>query len=69
MKYSEIREMCRPRGGVPGCPHDGLGCPYGEDCSINSQDPEIRGKAWNATVFGPDFICQKRLHAEKPKGA
>jgi len=67
MKYHEIAPMCRPSGGVRGCPHDGLGCIGGEKCSINSPDAHVSSKAFNAGIFGPDFICQKRLSAIKRK--
>ena len=70
MKYSDIETMCRPIGrGVRGCPHDGLGCTGGEKCSINSRDPAVSGNAWNATQFGPDFICGKRQQAERAAGS
>lgn len=62
MKYSEIAPMCKPRGGVRGCPHDGLGCTGGEKCSINSKNEQVQFRAWEATKFGPDFICQKRKY-------
>lgn len=32
MNYAEVSTLCKPYGSVPGCPHDGLGCPYGEQC-------------------------------------
>ncbi len=60
MKYQEISRLCRPLGGVRGCPHDGLGCTGAEKCSINSADKEVRTRAWTAGEYGPDFVCQKR---------
>lgn len=61
MKYHEIEPMCRPRSGVRGCPHDGLGCTGGERCSINR--PDKHAAAFNASQFGPDFYCVKRANA------
>lgn len=60
MRYSDVERMCKPRGMVRGCPHDGLGCTGGERCSINSRDPEVQSRAWQAVEFGPDFRCAKR---------
>lgn len=67
MRYRDVEPMCRPdrralRPGqtMRGCPHDGLGCTGGAKCSINSDDPKVAAKAYNAEVFGPDFICAKR---------
>jgi hypothetical protein len=65
MKYYQIEPMCHPRGGVRGCPHDGLGCTGGNECSINNKNPIIQSRAYNADMYGSNFICQKRLWAEK----
>jgi hypothetical protein len=62
MKYAAIASMCKPQGGVRGCPFDGLGCPYGNRCSINSDDDEVARRAWNAESYGDDFHCVKREH-------
>lgn len=65
MKYYDIEPMCRPRGiGIRGCPHDGLGCPYGELCSINSPDARERFRAYNAGSYA-EFVCHKRNVALK----
>lgn len=59
MRYIDIELMCKPRGMVRGCPHDGLGCTGGERCSINSLDESVRERARQATEYGPDFHCAK----------
>ena len=58
MRYSKIEGMCMPRGNVRGCPFDGLGCIGREDCSINSSDPKVSSKAYNANNY-EDFVCVK----------
>lgn len=63
MKYYDIEPMCSKTGGLRGCPHDGLGCTGGERCSINSADHKVSARAFNASQFGPDFVCAKREHA------
>lgn len=74
MRYCDIEPMCKPRGMVRGCPHDGLGCVGGPRCSINREDS--RDRAWVATNFGPDFCCVKheatkqlhpQVHGQEPK--
>jgi hypothetical protein len=53
MKLGDILPMCRPAGGVSGCPHDGLGCPWGGRCN----------RPANATRYGPnvdEVWCVKR---------
>lgn len=60
MKYHEIEPMCKPFGGVRGCPHDGLGCTGGTECSINSSDRKVAYAAYTAHEFGPAFRCAKR---------
>lgn len=61
MRYGEIARMCRPVGGVPGCPFDGLGCAH-MACSVHSRGEDVRDRAWDATEYGPDFHCVKREH-------
>ena len=67
MKYHDIEPMCKPRGNLRGCPHDGLGCTGGDKCSINSKDHDTQQRAWAADKFGQDFICQKREFAKQKK--
>lgn len=66
MRYCDIEPMCRPdrrflRSGetMRGCPQDGLGCTGGDKCSINSKDPAVAARAYNADVYGPHFVCVK----------
>jgi len=64
MRYYEIEPMCRPVGwGIRGCPFNGLGCTYGARCSINSSDPRVSARAYNADRYGPDFRCERRERA------
>jgi hypothetical protein len=62
MRYSDIEPMCRPIGGVRGCPHDGLGCVGGNTCWINSTNPTLQSRAWQAKTYD-DFYCVKRITA------
>lgn len=62
MRYSEIVGMCRPEGGLRGCPWDGLGCTGGQKCSINRGGSDFQ-RAWNANKYGSDFVCAKRERA------
>jgi hypothetical protein len=64
MNYREISLMCKPRGGVAACPHDGLGCTGGNKCWIN--DPLHRQQALNAETWA-DFKCAKRERAINPR--
>ena len=79
MRYSEIEQMCRPDRRflkpwqtMRGCPHDGLGCTGGKVCSINSDDPATAQRAYNAGIYGPHFVCAKRIfpnHGAEPEAA
>lgn len=59
MNYSHIAQMCKPRGPVAACPHDGLGCTGGQKCWINNK--ETRNRALSAETWA-DFKCAKREH-------